>query len=127
MARNPRTVTIDTDLVTDPDPERSALISADLLPNPNGVLASAAYQAEELHTSAAVQEHERSIRNLARRVAELESELRRERTRRGSEFGRALSNAAALEWLRNSYDLDELALEVIDHRLSATHAAALIS
>lgn len=98
---------------------RDQLIAAGLLPNPAGEN-SAAYGT----AAAASSEHpmlrlyEANMRRLSEEIVVADQYADRTETKYGELLGRTARRADALRWLRDNYELDELALEVIAHALA---------
>ena len=100
---------------TDP---RQKLIEHGLLPNPNAWTATVSY-ADEPCEDPRVHLHERSLGTLAGDYQRMFDRYRSQQTRLSQVEATAQRRQAALEWLANNYDLDELALDVIHHATQA--------
>lgn len=106
---------------TDEQIVRDALRLAGLLPDPAGMnlTASAAGRVgrNRKDMSPAVAELERVIRNLSCDLSEARldvAHLQQYRYHQDEQLDRVVE---ALEWIRDSYDLDQIALDVIEHAI----------
>lgn len=104
---------------TDEQIVRDALRLAGLLPDPARTLTASAGRVgrNRQDMSPAVAELERVIRNLSCDLSEARldvAHLQQYRYHQDEQLDRVVE---ALEWIRDSYDLDQIALDVIEHAI----------
>lgn len=113
---------------TDEDSVRDALRFAGLLPDPSGSLLSAGVIGRNRQDmSPAVAELERVIRNLSCDLSEAHLDVARLQNDRYHQVIKIDQVVEAFEWLRDSYDLDRIALDVIEHAIFTARSDALTS
>lgn len=107
---------------------RDRLIAAGLLPNPAARVAEGGYVGLDAVTStfASAQAsplvgiYEENLHTLAERVGSLARLAAAAEAALARCHRDILRRGAALEWVRNEYELDELALEILAHALGET-------
>lgn len=101
---------------------RDQLIAAGLLPNPHGENTIGSTPAPGPSEHPMLRLYEDNMRRLSETIEIADRYADRTEAKYSELMQRAGRRADALRWLRDSYELDELALEVIAHAL--VHPAA---
>ncbi len=112
---------------TDEDSVRDALRFAGLLPSPGATCSSGVIGRNRQDMSPAVAELERVIRNLSCDLSEARLDVARLQNDRYHQATKIDQVVEAFEWLRDSYDLDRIALDVIEHAIFTARSDALTS
>lgn len=112
---------------TDEDSVRDALRFAGLLPDPSGSLLSAGVIGRNRQLLQRLAELERVIRNLSCDLSEARLDVARLQNDRYHQATKIDQVVEAFEWLRDSYDLDRIALDVIEHAIFTARSDALTS